>query len=117
MSPSVTVRLYILTLTAQAAGVIPLGRRRGNAAKLGDREPASFAENDFAEARSVPFSIDGSNATILPITVPEVNKWTHIMKQGFPENVGCDLTFTDDEDSQSEQSWARFMPMVSYLGT
>ena len=117
MSPSVTVRLYILTLTAQAAGFIPLGRRRGNAAKLGDREPASFAENDFAEARSVPFSIDGSNATILPITVPEVNKWTHIMKQGFPENVGCDLTFTEDDDSQIEQYWARLMPMVSYLGT
>lgn len=83
---------------------------------LKDREQ-SFAENDFAEPTNGAFSVDTRNSTVLPLTAPEVNKWTNIMKQGFPNNIGCDLTLNEEDESQVELYWSRLMPVVSYLGT
>ena len=39
------------------------------------------------------------------------------MKQGFPENIGCDLTLSEEDEAQVELYWTRLLPVVSYLGT
>jgi RelA/SpoT family (p)ppGpp synthetase len=84
---------------------------------LADREPTAFAENDFTDPSNLAFIIGGRNSTVLPPAAPEVNKWTNIMKLGFPDNIGCDLTLNEDDEVQVENYWRRLMPMVSYLGT
>ncbi|KAI2498216.1 hypothetical protein MHU86_16298 [Fragilaria crotonensis] len=109
--------LSVLVLTLPASGFVLSGRRTGIPSKLADREQASFAESDFAEPKNGAFSINGSNSTVLPHTAPEVNKWTNIMKQGFPENIGCDLTLNEEDEAQVELYWTRLLPVVSYLGT
>ena len=104
-------------LTVPASAFVSSGRRTGPPTRLADLEQASFAESDFAEPKNGAFSINGSNSTVLPLTAPEVNKWTNIMKQGFPENVGCDLTMNEEDEAQVELYWTRLLPVVSYLGT
>lgn len=107
----------VLVLALPASAFVSSGRRTGFRSRLADREQASFTESDFADPKNGAFSINGSNSTVLPLTAPEVNKWTNIMKQGFPENVGCDLTLDEEDEAQVELYWTRLLPVVSYLGT